>query len=418
MKNSITFYVVLFLFTITCFSQSQRELYQESTVAYQTKNYDKFLKITRKLDSLRPFHPTYTYNLAVAYSLNQNDEMAICVLNRLVLMNYKTAFEKDSDFDNLKQAQGFKKLLQLKLDLEKIIENSEKVVSLSEKELHPESVHNLEKHKLWLASSIRHKKIVSFDSKTGLCSDWFVDSQFSTFAMKADVKEQYLWVATAAMPEMVGFSKEFEGKAEVLKIDIKSRKIVKRFPVQGNHVFGDLVLDNQGNVYVSDSGEALIYKISDDKISVWLDLKAEAFNLQGLTFNKDETKLFIADYLKGILVIDINDPQNRSWLEFPNGTIAKGIDGMVFYDNSVIAIHNGVKPIRVIQYRLNERLDSISGFKVVDNNRPEFDEPALTSIVKNKLYFFANSPWKAYDQNGNLDTSKFENPALYEYKLK
>jgi len=418
MKYPIVSFAVTFFFSTVCFSQSQRELYKQSTEVYSAKNYKEFLRITQKLDSVRPLHPTFTYNLAAAYSLNKDKQKAVSVLEKLVLMNNKVDFEKDADFDNIRPTEEFQKIIKLKTELDKPIANSNKVISLSEKELHPESLIYLEKQKLWLASSIRLKKIVAFDFKTGKCSDWFTDSQFSTFAMKADRKGKCLWVATAAMPEMIGFEKEMEGKSEILKIDIKTKKIVKRFLIEGNHVFGDLVLDKKGNVYISDSGEALIYKISDDKLSVWLDLKTEAFNLQGLTFNDDESVLYLADYLKGILSIDVYNPQKIKWLEFSKNTTVKGIDGLNFYKNSLLAIHNGVKPIRIIQYDLNNTKDSISGFKVIDNNRLEFDEPALAVIIKGKLYFFGNSPWKAYDKNFQLDSTKFEAPVLYRYDIK
>lgn len=418
MKKQCVLIVVILLFSTLCYSQSQRELYNQSTEAYKAKNYILFLKITQRLDSLRPSHPTYTYNLAAAYALNNEKEKAVSALGKLLLMNNTVDFEKDADFDNLKNTSEFEKVIQLKSELEKSIKNSEKVISLIEKDLHPEGLIYLPKKKIWLASSIRKKKIVVFDFKTGQCSDWFTESNFSVFAMKPDAKEKYLWVATAAMPEMVGFSKEIEGKAEVLKIDISTRKIVKRFPMEGNHVFGDLILDKNGTVYVSDSGEAKIYSISNDAMSVWLDLKTEAFNLQGLTFNKDQSKIYIADYLKGILVIDVSNPQNRNWLDFPKGMTVKGIDGLVFHENSLFAIHNGVKPIRLIQYDLNENQKEISSFKVIDHNRPEFDEPALVTINNNTLYFFSNSPWKGYDKQFHLDETKFENPMLFQYKIR
>lgn len=418
MKKNFLCFIAIILLSIPCFSQLQQELYNQSTVVYKKKEYASFLKITQKLDSLRPSHPTYTYNLAAAYALNNEKEKAISVLEKLVLMNTKVTFEKDSDFDAIKQSSEFQNIITSLSELEKPIVNSQKIVSLTEKDLHPEGLIWLPKTKTWLASSIRKKKIVAFNLKTGKCFDWFTESDFSVFAMKSDAEEKYLWAVTAAMPEMLGFSKEMEGKAEVLKIEIGTQKIIKRFPMQGSHVFGDLILDKRGNVYVSDSGEAKIYRISNDEMSVWLDLKSEAFNLQGITFNEKQSKIYSADYLKGILVIDVQNPQNRNWLDFPKGTTPKGIDGLVFHKNSLFAIHNGVKPIRIIQYHLNENQNKISSFKIIDHNRPEFDEPALGIILNEKLYFFSNSPWKSYDKQFNLDETKFENPMLFEYKIR
>ena len=145
-------------------------------------------------------------------------------------------------------------------------------------------------------------------------------------------------------------------------------------------------------------------------------LKKEAFNLQGLTFNENESQLFIADYLKGILKISMKNPSDRNWLNFPKETTVKGIDGLLWHKNSLVAIHNGVKPIRIIQYSLNQN-NEISGFKILDHNRPEFNEPALATISNGKLYFFSNAPWSAYDKNLNLNETQFENPILYSNSL-
>ena len=398
-------------------AQTQREIYNSSVKAYENKDYKTFLQLTRKLDSLRPFHPTYTYNLASAYALNGDAEKAFLTLQKLVLMNNTAAFESDDDFQPLRETEGFKSVIALKNSQNSVIVNSNPVVILSEKELHPEGLTYLSKSKTWLASSIRKRKIVAFDIKTGKCTDWLsANNMLAVLALKADVKEEFLWVATAAFPEMENFDKNINGKAEVLKVNIKSKQIVSRFTVEGNHVFGDLIVSDNGIVYVSDSGKPILYKIENNAITEFLSFENDGFNLQGLAFNKQQNKLFVADYLKGITVVDMLT-KTKSSLSFPSSTTAKGIDGLVFYNNTLIAIQNGVKPIRVTLLKLNEQQNQISSFKILDNNRPEFDEPALATIVGDKVYFFANCPWKAYDENGVLDVTKVNNPILFSCKL-
>lgn len=399
------------------FSQSQRDMYDASMKAYESKDYKTFLKLTSALDSLRPFHPTYTYNLASANALNGNREEALISLKRLVLMDNATVFENDEDFKSISQDEGFRNILSLKKTQEKVIKSSNAVVTLSEKELHPESVAYLSKSNVWLSSSIRKSKIVSFDIKSGKCSDWLAESgMLSVMAMKTDVKEEVLWIATAAFREMENFKKELDGKSEILKVDIKTRKILKRFTVDGNHVFGDVFVARNGIVYVSDSAKPIIYKIENNTISEFASFEKDGYNLQGITMNKEQTKLYVADYLKGITVIDMVK-RGKTAIVFPDDATAKGIDGLVFYNNSLIAVQNGVKPIRITRFMLNDKQDEITGFKILDNNRPEFNEPALATIVGNKLYFFGNSPWGAYDKNGVLDVGKVTNPILFSCKL-
>lgn len=417
MKKIITVLIVLSIFLEDCFSQSQRDLYNNSIKAYEAKNYSEFLQLTKQLDSIRPMHPTFTYNLAIAYALQQQTDKAVLQLKKAILMNAKTAFEDDADFQSIKETEAFKSLSAFKQKQLDVVATSQKAITLSEKALHPESVLYLSKTKTWLASSIQKRRIVSFDEKTGKCSDWLTaENILAVFALKPDVKEEFLWVATSAIPEMENYSETVKGKAEILKVNIKTKNIVNRYSLEGNHVFGDIYVTKNNKVFISDSDKPIIYTIENDALAVWLSMENTAFNLQGITMNREEDMLFIADYLKGIAVIKTANKE-VNWLNFPKDATSKGIDGLVYAKNSLFAVQNGVSPIRITQLKLNSSHTEITDFKVLDNNRPEFDEPALLTLVKDKLYFFANSPWKAYDKNGVLDESKVTNPELYFLKL-
>lgn len=408
--------LLLFVFLVSFAANSQlQNLYNQSIDAYKAKDYPLFLTLNRKMDSIQPLNPTVTYNLAAAYSLNKMHDPTIAVMKKMLLMDNTVAFEEDPDFGFIKASEDFQELKELKAAQNKEITNSVEKFSLSEKDLHPEGLLYLEKQKIWLASSIRNKKIVSFDQK-GICSDWFTDSRYSVFAIKTDPSQKYLWVATSAMPIMKGFTPEMHGQNQILKIEIGSRKVIESYSMQGKHVFGDMVVAKNGDVYVSDSMEPQIYKISNQAMLVWQDLKNNGINLQGMAFNEDQSKLFVADYLKGILMISMKDGSS-AWMQFPNEMSQKGIDGLVFYKNNLIAVHNGIIPIRIVKYQLNPQNEQITGFTVLDHNRPVFNEPALATVFNGKLYFFANSPWKFYDAQNNLDLSKFENPKLFELPL-
>ena len=405
-----------FIFSTTLGFSQTKTLYNQSADAYKNKDYVLFLKLTKHLDSIRPSHPTFTYNLAAGYALNKMNSNALTILNQLLLMNNTVAFEDDTDFDNIKNLDEFQKLKDLKRAQNTIIESAKYKLTLSEKDLHPEGLLYLDKHKLWLVSSIRNKKIVSFD-ETGNCSDWFINTPYSVFALKADTNQNYLWVSCSATPEMKGFSAAMDGKNEILKIDIKTKKVIKKYTVVGNHVFGDLAIAKNGDVYISDSVAPHIYKITNDKIALWKDLKGEAFNLQGIAFNKEESKLFIADYLTGIIVFSMNKALPFSRLTLPEGTSKKGIDGLVYYNNALFTIQNGTVPIRIVKYQLDASNSKIINFTVLDNNRSVFNEPALATISKGELYFFANAPWNFYNSNHQLEETKIENPKLFELKL-
>jgi len=409
-------YIVLFLICFaSTYGQSIKESNANAIKAYKHKQYDLFLHWAKRVDSLRPAHPNYMYNLAGAYALNNKPDDAFKTLRKIVLMNNTVTFEQDSDFVSLRHLPGFERLLDLKKSIETPVMTSQKVVTLSEKDLHPEGLLYLPKKKLWLAGSIRKGKIVAFDEKTGKCTDW-LDTDYPVFSLKQDVDGKYLWVATSGMPQMEDFTPNKDGKGEILKINLRTKAIEKRFSVPGKHVFGDLIVAKKGTVYVSDSEISAVYKIDGDQIKPWFNAADRVCNFQGLCFNADQTSIYLADYLNGIVEIEVANPAKRRWLVFPEDATTKGIDGIAWHDNSIIAIHNGVKPIRIVRYFLGED-GKITSQKIIDNNRAEFAEPTIPFINGNSCYFFANCPWPAYDKQNKLDDSKFTNPMLFRFTL-
>lgn len=409
-------YFILLLFTLTSFSQNQKEIYNKSIKAYQSKEYKEFLKLTKSLDSIRPSHPTYMYNLACAYALNNELENSILTLKKCILNNSSLDFESENDLYNIKNSSSYTEIIQLKENLKKKVSNSDKVIQLTEKDLHPEGLIYLKKQNTWLATSIHKNKIISFDIKTGICKNWLNENNLlAIFSIKADAQEKYLWAVCSATPEMNNYNETMKNKSEIIQIDISKNKIINRFFIDGNHILGDLVIDKNNNVYISDSNEPRIYKISNNKLETWLDLTSEAYNLQGITIDNENNQIYIADYLKGILRISIKNQTNREWLNFPEYTTSKGIDGLLYYNNSLIAIHNGLKPIRLMKYVLENQ--QIKTAKIIEINNPDFNEPTLGTLKGNLFYFFSNVPWSAYDEKYQLIDAKFAAPILYHINL-
>lgn len=409
--------LLLFFCTAAVNAQTLNEIFKQSKQASDAKDYPKFLELTQKLDSMRPMHPAISYNLATAYTLNNKNDKAYEVLKRIALADSRVDVTDDPNFAGFVKTGDYDKLQQLRKAQDVTVSGSQKVVTLNETLLHTEGLAYSNGHG-WLTASVRKRKIVAFDAKSGTCTDWLAEKDMlAVFSIKSSKDGKYLWAATAAIPEMEGFDASLEGKAEMLKIDIATKKIIKRFSVDGNHVFGDLLVTASGTIYVSDSNVPLIYKIENDTMTEWLDLSREAFNLQGLAIDEKESVLFIADYLKGVAAISMKD-KKYNWLVFPEGTSPKGIDGLTYYNNSLIAIQNGVYPIRIVQYSLNAAKNAFTGFTIIDNNRTKFNEPVLGTIYKDAFYFFANSPWKAYDRSGAIDESKVTNPELFSFSLK
>src|SRR5919199_2954907 len=88
---------------------------------------------------------------------------------------------------------------------------------------------------------------------------------------------------------------------DLVEIDIASGKIVKRFNAPGSTFLNDVVSDNQGNIYVSDTGTNTIYKLdvanlgnstSSSSLEAWLQ-SPQLNGPNGLHIDNNKNKLIV-----------------------------------------------------------------------------------------------------------------------------
>jgi hypothetical protein len=166
------------------------------------------------------------------------------------------------------------------------------------------------------------------------------------------------------------------------------------------HRLGDLAIDSNGDVFATDSVTAAIYVVRNNGKELELFVEGQPFiSPQGLDFSRDHKKLFVADYSKGIFLVDVKTKEVKS---INADFTLLGIDGLYYYKGSLIGVQNGVNPQRLVKLSLSKDLGRIEQFETIEANNPDFDEPTLGVLVKDRFYFVANSQWA---QLMNLATS-------------
>ncbi len=408
-------------------AQSKVDLLESQTTekkaiaAYTAKNFPGFLENMIEASRLRPNHPRLLYNLADGYALNGKTVEAVQTLVRLANMGLYFQPEKDDDFNSAANSEGFKSVLEKFRQNKQPVNKSVKAFSLSDKELIAEGVAFDPKTGRFFLGSVHQRKIVVIE-KDGTAKDLSLpaDGLYSVLGMKVDAGRKILWAASSAFPQMKGFAQSDDGKAGIFKYDLKSGKLLNKYLLSnsdGNHALGDLTLGRNGDVYASDSMSPAIYRIDakTDKLEVFL--KSDSFaSLQGLTFSPDEKYLFAADYSLGFFRIEM---ENKNILQLPvEGDIAVlGADGIYFYKGSLIAIQNGINPQRVVQFSLDPTFSKITGYKTLEANHADFNEPTLGVLSGDDFYFNANSQWELVNEKGELKKDKLKEPVILRLKL-
>src|SRR6185295_9171661 len=122
----------------------------------------------------------------------------------------------------------------------------------------------------------------------------------------------------------------------------------------------------------------------------------------GLAFDADERTMYVADYSRGILRVNL---ATREVVPVPTAdeVLALGIDGLYRVGSTLVGIQNGITPHRVARFALapdGGRIDSVS---VLERARPDYAEPTLGVVVNGDLYYVANSQWEHFRDDGGIE---------------
>lgn len=394
---------LLLLLTLPGFAQQQnlQYYYSQAREAYKAGDHSRFYDMIIKAHELHPYHQGIMYHRGIAAALTNRPEESVQFLREAVLVN--ATFDLSlKDLQVLSGQQDFEALKSLQQELQKPIVHSDTAWVLKDRSLHLETVAAGEKEGIYYLSSVHQRKVLKVDKK-GNTTDFTKtgeDGMTAVLGIKVDTKKKLLWACSSPMPEMVNF--DTLSVSAVFKYDLHTGKLLDRYtpqPSTKKFVFGDLLLNKSGEAFISDTQNNTIFKVNESTHSLESYFTSEDFwNIQGITFSADEKFLFISDYIKGIFRLNTQTKELIRLSKEPMVSL-KSIDGLLWYQNSLIAIQNGIVPMRVTLCFLNSTLDTITRFEIIDRGHPAFSEPTNGCIVDDTLFYVANSQWGGYDDN-------------------
>lgn len=212
------------------------------------------------------------------------------------------------------------------------------------------------------------------------------------------------------------FKQEHNGRSFVYKIDLESGKILHQIELSTKANLGSISRSKHGQIYISNSLEPEIYILDSDLNEVVEVIKVpRALSLQGLDFDENEKYLYVADYIRGLVKIDLQDPKNQQWISSPD-YLLKGIDGITLLDEkTIIAIQNGSNLKRVLELKIQN--NAICKVNFLDNNIYGKAEPTNGKLMGNDFYYNATSQWPFYNKNAEAIKEKWVKQQIRKIQL-
>ncbi|MCJ7485000.1 MAG: SMP-30/gluconolactonase/LRE family protein [Candidatus Aminicenantes bacterium] len=288
---------------------------------------------------------------------------------------------------------------------------------VDEKDLIPAGIAHDPRTGQFFLSSINKRKVVAV-SPGGKVSDFVKTGQdgvLETLGMKVDAKNRRLWVLSNE--ESGG---RYRSAVHIFHVD--TRTCLKKFALEGAapQLLNDLVLTDDGSAYISDTEAKKIYEVPGDlsrfeRLAGSDDLLKDA---NGIAISPDNATLYVAAAL-GITLVDIKTKSTRP-IANVEAVGRQGIDGLVFYRDSLIAVVNGVKTIQdihIARYRLSPDGREIVAASTIDKGNPKFNIPTTCVIAGGDLFVLANTSLDVYLQKRMNEEEKLQPPAVLKYVL-
>lgn len=402
---------------------ASRAAFQQAVKAYDAHDLPGFLRYATEAQRLRPSHGGALYALASAQALAGDTGAALAALHRFAALGYTADVAADSDFVSLRGSPVFE-------DLHRTIERNRAPVApgqpaftLPERDLLTEGIAYDPVTKSFFVGSVRHRKILRVDvhGHAGEFVSSARDGLWAPLGMRVDPARRVLWVAAAAVPQMVGYGPPDSLRSGLFRFDLATGALTGRFLIAADgkpHALGDLTITRAGDVYATDSRGPVVYRVPAGADSLERFVESPLLlSAQGLALDREERTMYVADYARGLLRVDLATRDVRL-LPVDDGVLALGIDGLYMTGHDLVAIQNGVTPARVVRLVLDARGDRIARSDVLERARPDYAEPTLGVIVGRDLFYVANSQWERFRDDGGIDApERLQEPLVLRLRL-
>ena len=300
---------------------------------------------------------------------------------------------------------------------------SEVAFRVADPELIPEGIAYDAQTRTFFVGSTYKRKIVAIDA-AGKPRDFVTEARdgiFGVVGMRVDATRRMLWAISSHAGEGMpgrGLTAACLGCSTVTRYAIPSGRLLKKYSLAGTpsrHFLNDLTIAPSGDVFITDTGTGDLYRIraGKDVLERWINLGARA-SPNGIDVTPDGRLLFVATQA-GIRRVDTTTGAVTA-VSSNLGTI----DGLYYFEGSLIAIQPFEEFRKVARYRLAEGLGSIAATDALEVSHPLFRQPTTGVIAGRDFYYIANAQLQAFramHAAGNVDRAALADVVILKRRL-
>ncbi|WP_109806657.1 hypothetical protein [Sphingosinithalassobacter portus] len=233
---------------------------------------------------------------------------------------------------------------------------------------------------IWLSSVLDRTILV----RAGGATDSFALPAGTSYPLGLawDATRGWLWVATDC-PDLPDIPRCDSGA--LIALDRTGQLMASVSPGEGFHP-GDVSAAG-GGVFVSDGLNGAVYRLRGDTLET-LVAPGVGRSAQGSALTEDGTRLVVADYGRGVAMIDLATGE-RTLLPMAGDRPLRGLDGLVRVGADYYAVHNGSSPGSLVRFRIEGAAIDVA---VIHHGAPLVDPTQIASDGA-QLLIVADAGW-------------------------
>lgn len=376
--------------------QSIEELEQLVFQAHQDKQWVRMYSHSMKLHKRRPYVPEYMIDISIAAAALDRKSTAYHYMFMLQQQGLSYDFNRYPETELVRDTEAYEYINNLMIEAGEPSGEGSMVLEMG---LAPGDLGDVawdpsrdrfligtrsEGKLLAVDDDGNTNLLIKADDNNGL---WSIDG------LAVDPENNRLWIASTATPAYSGFEPADARRGGLFEFDLKTLERVGMYalPVDSlRHELGGIAVTNSGHVYVVDRATPIIYRKAPN--GKRLEGFAGGLQLVALTdiaVTPDNSRIFIADAVRGILIID---PKARrsAMLTGPENLNQSGIYNMEFTGDSLVVTQSGISPQRIMRLALNPNGAQVDNVTPMATSLDGFDTPGVGTLRDDSIYYFAN----------------------------
>lgn len=350
-----------------------------------------------QLHELRPYQGQYMYNIVRAAALQDQKSEAYEMMLKMQRQGMSYDFNQTEDTLNIRQTQVYTYVNDLMVEAGKPAGEGTVAFRLPGNPSDFQAMAWDPSRNRYLVGTAEKGQVLAVGedgTAEVLLEASDGNGMWSVNGLAVDAARNRLWISSAATPKFSRFTPILQNNGGLFEFNLETLELVRPYflPIDRlPHELGSLALTDDGHVYVIDRALPVVYtKLpGGDRLEPFVASK-ELVSFSDIAVTPDNSRLFVADRVKGIFVVDPVAEQ-ASMLGGPDNLNLGGIEGVEYAAGELFIVQSGFQPQRLMRLKLAASGSEVETVAPMAVALAEFDGPGAGALREDALFYFANS---------------------------